>query len=75
MERTDGFIPLLRALVQNEMQTALSRNWTQVNDSNSYDDTHYATLIDGVWVNISPSDPLNYEEIDQKMFYEPFMEK
>ena len=40
--RTDGFMPFQRALAQNEMQTALSRIWTQVADSISYDNNSCA---------------------------------
>ena len=41
-EKTDGFVSLLRTLVQSEIQTALSKIWTLANNSISYDNNHYA---------------------------------
>ena len=38
--RTDGFLPFLEALVQNEMQGDSSRIWTQVTNSLSHNN-HY----------------------------------
>ena len=35
--------------VQSETQTALSRIWTRVTDSISYDDNHYAKCFD-LWL-------------------------
>ena len=40
-ERMIGFIPFPRALVPCEMQSVLSRIWTCVAISISYDDSHY----------------------------------
>ena len=41
-KRRDEFIPFQRVLAQSEMQTALSRIWTWVTDSISFNDNHYA---------------------------------
>ena len=41
-ERRDGFMHFPKALAQSEIQTASTRIWTQVTDSISYDDNHYA---------------------------------
>ena len=38
-----GFIPFPKVLVQCEIQSALSRIWTRVAVSLSYDDNHYTT--------------------------------
>ena len=38
---TDGFVPVLSALVISEMLTALSRIWTWVTDFISYGDNSY----------------------------------
>ena len=39
--RRDWFMPFPRALVQREIQIALSRIWTQFTNSISYDNNHY----------------------------------
>ena len=41
--RIIGFIPFPRVLVQCEMQSVLSRIWTRIAVSISYDDIHYTT--------------------------------
>ena len=40
--RTERFMPFPRTLVQYEMLTTISRIWTQVVESISYDDNNYA---------------------------------
>ena len=41
--RIIGFVPFPRVLVLCEMQSVLSRIWTRVAVSISYDDNHYTT--------------------------------
>ena len=43
-----GFIPFPRVLVLCEMQSVLSRFWTRVAVSISYDDNHYSILFYGI---------------------------
>ena len=41
--RIIGYIPFPKVLVLCEMHSVLSRIWTRVAVSNSYDDNHYTT--------------------------------
>ena len=44
-ERIFGFIPFLKVLASWEMQTALSRFWTQVTESNSFENNYHIISI------------------------------
>ena len=48
--RIIGFIPFPRVLVLCEMLSVLSRIWTRVAVSISYDDNHYTTGTSGFWL-------------------------
>ena len=48
--RIIGFIPFPRVLVLCEMQSVLSRIWTLVAVSISYNDNHYTMGISSFWV-------------------------
>ena len=57
--KTSGFRSFPRVIVQNDSQTVLSRIWTRVVDSISYDDNRYVKHSSGISVKEENCDVLN----------------